>query len=613
MVLVSGMAVSQAPVPAGANSLQEGEVVWEENFEDRTLGYEIVNDAAHWLRAEVRGTDNDKITLSAAVSGNEGHKYLKVSATQNAERTQGPTVILSTNAMSEMGLNADEPFTVSYDFKTGRYDGSVPEYYHSISGSDNYSNNAQKQMYFRHKLENGNTTAFYNDGKMAAAVQSIDSSRAVPSGTIYPAGWNSLQWVVHASSTPGASYAELYLNGTYSGTLALTNSGEFARYLVFGICMKSGVESAELYLDNIKITKGAYTKQATAKNAVVNAVTTGFEEVAASKNGANDVSVPPVISQPEDQVKIVNDSEYMTFETAANQFGKAENDMALHIQGHNASGVSNVPTDSRIEMYFENNKSTKLYETGDSQEISFDFAYDNVVGPITITPYLYNDDCSDKIKAVSMIEVKQDRVNVLGKTFTLGDALKIQTWYNVRVILTMGTGAADNSVTVYLTNGDKTEIFTADLDNYSSKVGGNTKFRGFQQCWIHYKHENYDKDKGVWYDNFSIKSYIGGASYPVISQSGQIDVSSDANSVTAKALVINDGGGAKEALILAVYREADGNVVLDNIVFDCISGGAAAYSLSCTADVPDDGFAKAMLWDGVDSMKSILPLREINP
>ena len=85
------LAAMQIPVLVNAE-LNDGDVVWEEGFEEKAVGYNIIDDE-HWARAEVRGTDNGLVDFSAAVAGSEGHKYLKIDANiaDNSTRTGIPT------------------------------------------------------------------------------------------------------------------------------------------------------------------------------------------------------------------------------------------------------------------------------------------------------------------------------------------------------------------------------------------------------------------------------------------------------------------------------------------------------------------------------------------
>lgn len=629
LLMTLSLIPAHTPILVQSQTLADGDVVWEENFEDSKSGDLLLNDSEHWAKAEARGSDGSKINLSAVVAGNEGHKYLEISANVKDGETvaKAATAIVGTQSMSSIGLEQDTDFTVSYDFKSALYDESTmcsnskyTEYYHSISDSSDYADSPTLQMFFHHKAATGNKTTFFTDssGKAVTNLNRLcGSDVSVPSGDLYTAGWNSIQWVVHASSTAQDSYADLYLNGVYRGSIAM-REGEFARCLVFGINFNPGIQSGTLYIDNIKITKGAYDRTETASKTTVNALTTGFEECIAAENGSNDISVYPGLAQREGNRAVSGDSDYITYETVAGAFGKSETDKALHITNTVIPSDTTVSTDSFLSFGFDWNgvSSTKLYETGDSQEISFDFAYDKIAGPLTISAgRLYSDTYTQSVstKVLNLIQITTDNISILNGdvVFDLIEPLNTETWYNARVIFSMGSDADYNSVTVYLTRDNgSTEIFTEHLQNYSNKVGGNITYRGIAQCWLHYKHDGFDKSKGVWYDNFTIKSYIGGETFPTPTDDERINMTLDKETgkVTAEATVLKEGELWNGTLVLAVY---DSEMVLKNIKLDPATDINGSHTFSVEADTVKNDTVKAMLIDGFGTMKPLLPSSSI--
>lgn len=184
-----------APVMASA-VISNGDVVWQESFEDCSVGSSVLNDADHWSCAEVRGSDASKINFTANIAGNSGHKYLKIGANvkDNQSVAKAAAVIVGTNHMSSFGLEQDKDFTISYDFKSEFYNADTmysstnnkyTEYYHSVSDSSDYSDSASIQMFFHHKAAAANKTTFYTDtsGKASENLKRLCGSDAsFPSG-----------------------------------------------------------------------------------------------------------------------------------------------------------------------------------------------------------------------------------------------------------------------------------------------------------------------------------------------------------------------------------------------------------------------------------------------
>ncbi len=622
LACMMAVAMTGAVMPYMSSAALVGsEVVWEEGFEDKALGYNVIQDSAHWDRAQMRGGDAEKVTATATVEGTNGNKYLKLAASVNENETivNSTTMITATKSMTELGLAENAPYTISYDFKTEKYNQAkmvsgpnITEYQQSLSSTPEFSNggNPTTQLYFYHRASADNKETFLVHGDCKI------TGTAAPSGDIYTNGWNSVQWVVHASANASEEYADLYLNGLYRGSLK-NRRGTLARYLVFGITLKSGVQEGAVYIDNIKVINGDYTKADTAKNAMVTAINADFEDMVAKENGIDkDVTVMPGIAQPSYNYSTNNDSAYVTF-AAENGFGRT--DKALHISNTTVpEGVTVASKDTNMKFGLIDNAdvtSSKLYSPGDTQEITFDFAFDENAGPLAITAGRVHTEnntvtASDKVEDLIRIEketikVKINTVSGSTRTWHLEkNPLVSGKWYNIRVLFTRGEQTTTNTATIYLTRDDGVvDSITMELGEC---VNGNGFFRGVREIWLHYKWNNVSAASGVWYDNFSIKSYIGGAAAPVLKADEAISLDVEDGTATASITYTENGKwGAK--LILAVY---DGKL-LENVCFDTESDINGLRKLSAQLrNIGEGKKVKAMLFDDFTSLNALRPVVE---
>ncbi|MBP3361281.1 MAG: hypothetical protein J6N52_10535 [Clostridia bacterium] len=609
--------------------VQDGEILYEETFDKVALNTDLLSyDPGHWSRMEARGSEGSKVNVSARINGSSnGNRYLNFDASlKDGETiTNAASMILGTNALTSFGLGQDEDFTLSYDFMNKSYNEKTmynastkktTEYFQSISGSNNYSDNATSQMYWYHKAAaNNKTMIFTHSSQLTNLIAACgDSSRTIAASTLYTGGWNSIQYVVHASTEAKKGYCEVYLNGLYIGSLGFRN-GDFARYLVFNINFNQGICEGGYYLDNIVLRKGAYEKQDTAKYCTVNNLTTGFDEVSNVPKGNSSVISMPHLNQPSSSFVCGNTSDYVSIKSENCAFGGDSNNKALHITNEPVpSGVS-VSKDTYLGFSFEGTglKSTsKTYDSGDSQMISFDFAFDENAGPIALTAgRLYADDytVSSATKVKNLVLITQNSIKFLGgkNVYTFKKQLDTETWYNIKILFTTGSADDFNSVTIYLTREDGTvETYTDHLSAYSDVVNNNTLFHGMQQFWLHYDYGTYaDGSYGVWYDNVSVKTFIGGNKYSHQAEGKDdgivLSVDKETNIVTGT--VDYDMTHSNVALILAGY---DPSGRLDRVDVDQCTAASGKHTFTASLKGEINYTIKAFLFD----LNTLKPLME---
>ncbi len=601
LCMVVALAAVQIPAFVQAAELADGDVVWEENFENKAVGANVMEDTEHWAKSEIRGTNNGQYDYSATVAGNDGHKYLEISANLKDDGTSGgPTAGVVTKTVTEMGLAEGDVYTLSYDFKTELYNGYQTDYYHSIScdyADKNNIGSMSKHVYFSHSADSDNVSSINTYSTQDDKLTSIFGSgvRSLPSADLYISGWNSLQWVVYPATDNHAGYAELYLNGVYEGTLT-NREGTAPEALVLAMYMQSGAESGTMYVDNIKVVKGAAngTAMAATTNTVVNAVTTGFEET----DLAN--SVMPGVSQPSNTVKINNAKDYILFETAA---GKSASDMAMHIYNTQVAEGETADSSSseNLEIFMNTNPSTKLYANGDSQEFSLDFAFDDVIQPFSITSGRmwspdFKESNSSNYKAGNIVNVQQEKIKVGSIEFKLDEPLVSNTWYNLRLVLERGSSATPFKL--YFTRADGTmQVFAGDFYNHYKK-----DYAGITKCLIEYTC-NTNKKRGVMIDNFSIKNYIGGATPETVTASDAIELVDNGDGTVTASTIVDNATNPDAVLIVATY---DGDTFSNAVIGTAGESASTLCEITASISKTDGQVVKAMLWDGIDTINPLL-------
>lgn len=174
----------------------------------------------------------------------------------------------------------------------------------------------------------------------------------------------------------------------------------------------------------------------------------------------------------------------------------------------------------------------------------------------------------------------------------------------IRVLFTRGEQTTTNTATIYLTRDDGVvDSITMELGEC---VNGNGFFRGVREVWLHYKWNNVSAASGVWYDNFSIKSYIGGAAAPVLKADEAISLDGADGAATA-SITYTENGKWRAKLILAVY---DGNL-LENVCFDTESDINGLRELRAQlSNIGEGKKVKAMLFDDFTSLNALRPFVE---
>ncbi len=560
------------------------EKVWSQDFEDCTT----VDDAGF---AEITTKESPEST-SALIMESGLNKYFEMEMT-NAD--SGSAIYSAgTVNVSELGIEDGADFTVSYDVKFNPYDeetgkSSTGKYVEYLFGlGDNPSGvKGYRCAYVTYREEgNNNYAPSVNEGCITN-----DNCEYPVSGvkSLYAGAWNNVQWVVHRTDSNGEPlsaadmYAELYINGEYSATVGIRN-GEDMRRAVFAISLNEGVKYGKMAIDNIEIFKGSYDKQDTAKFAEVKLIDTDFSDMTASENGASDVSSTPMFIGAS---KLSVDGAEVIIETKKGVFGKGTDDNAVHWQ--RTSESSDTSLDTRLEF---NNEYGELYESGDSLEISVDFAFDEKITPLCLTAQFIKEDGSLK-KMVDFIKVSGDYIKILNDNhvFDLTPALIPGKWYNLRVVLTSGDGESTyNTVTAYLdgevivdgptsTKPDgqaPVYIQNYELTDFASAVGTVEdefdRIKGIDYLWVHFKNVASSAGKGMYFDNLEMTKYIGGAlpkttytKLPVTSSvvpasyAQRGTVFTDTTATVNEVLNMFDMSRAKNIIV----RDASGNVITD--------------------------------------------------
>lgn len=90
-----------------------------------------------------------------------------------------------------------------------------------------------------------------------------------------------------------------------------------------------------------------------------------------------------------------------------------------------------------------------------------------------------------------------------------------------------------------------------------------------------------------------------------------MSVDKDTGVVTAQATVASDSGATKGALILAVYEGNSNGKKLKSVKLDSATEISGAHTFSCHTYTVKNDIVKAMLLDGLDTLKPLLPSKEI--
>lgn len=609
LCMVVALAAMQAPAFVQAADVADGAVIWEETFEDKAVGANVMEDTEHWAKSERRGGNNGNYDYSAVIAGNDGHKYLKISASSSGAEwadSGSPTMGVASKPVTSMGLEAGDVFTVSYDFKMNDYDSdkmNAFEYYQSISRAypdGGNIGNLTKDVYFYSQAKSGNETAMLTHTSQGTTLDNIfgTDARELPNTSLYTNGWNSLQWVVYPATTLHHGYAEMYLNGVYVGTITNRQGTESPVSLVVAIAPKSANDKeTAIYLDNIKVVKGAAngTAMADTTNTVVNAVSLGFDDcdLSAKKLGIAQNTTVGYTNKYTDGNK--ENTTAVSMETSVAEFDSDINNTALKLC--NAQETTKRTVSSNLDMYLTATPATKLYADGDKQEISFNFAFDGVTnefqikaGRIWSSTYDGND---SGCKMDDMLKVKDTYIDVAGNRISLDEKLPLNQWHNLRVVFTKG--GSSTAYTVYLTRADGTVNVFTGTDSY-------TNFNGVAKCIISYNGTT-DKIRGAWVDNFSIKSYIGGAAPATVSASDAIELVDNGDGTYTATAIVDNAAYADAALIVATY---DGETFANAVVDNTAESASSLCKLSATISVTAGQVVKAMLWDGLTNINPIL-------
>lgn len=498
------------------------EKVWSQDFENCTSA-----DDAGFEEITTKETPEN---TSASIKESGINKYFEMEIT-NAD-SGAATYSAGTVDVSEYGIEDGSDFIVSYDVKFNPYDeatgkssaGKYVEYLFGLGDSPS-GVKGYRCAYATYREEgNNNYAPSVNEG----CITNDNCAYPTSAKSLYAGAWNNIQWVVHRSDENGEPlaaadmYADLYVNGEYSATVGIRN-GETMKRAVFAISLNDGVKYGKMAIDNIEIFKGSYDKQETAKFAKVKLLDADFSDMTASDNGASDVSsTPKFIGSSKASV----DGAEVVIETKQGVFGKSAADSVMHIKRIDES--SDTSLDTRLEF---NNSFDKLYATGDSIEISVDFAFDEKLTPLCLTAQLLKEDGSLK-KVVDFIKVSGDYIKILNDNhvFDLTPALIPGKWYNLRVVLTSGDGESTyNTVTAYLdgelivdgptsTKPDgqaPVYIQNHELTDFTSTVGAVEdefdRLAGIDYLWVHFKNTSSHTGKGLYCDNLEMTKYIGGA------------------------------------------------------------------------------------------------------
>ena len=525
MALSKGV-VDTTPISERTISTAGAELVWEENFD----GCESAEEALNVF--EYHDANNSSSTVKTAIAKTGGDRYLDI---ELANENGSAMYILSTQPVSELGIADGEDYTVSYNVKFNRYDadtgtdgnGKYAEYLMSIGDSEK-GDSAYRAAYIYYKATGDNQGKPYTHDSCISNGIFTGGTAPVNGANLYAGAWNNVQWSVHTSAEAKASYADLYVNGVYSATLCARN-GDYLRRAVFAISLNTGVKYARMSVDDIKLYRGSYERSATAKNAAIKVVDTDFSELSAKNNGANDVQTLPFMLG---KIDFANDNASITIENADGKMGKSASDRAVYM--HNDASI--VSTASPY-IAFKGEANAKLYSDGDSQEFTFDFAYDDIPYPVCVSGMIF-DENGDYRKALDVIKITGDYISLMNGEYVydLTPALIPGKWYRLRAVVTAGDGETTyNTLSVYIDGTPVADgpsstkpdgitpvvIQNLPLDKYVSAVNATddgeditneySQFMGFRELWLHYKLKNVSTNSGIYYDNFKLVSYIGGA------------------------------------------------------------------------------------------------------
>lgn len=549
--------------------------VWSQDFDD----CDMISDAG----LEYIGTNG-----TATISETGGNKFLDMSFTTDGTAENGEVFEVSTKRVNDMGLKDGDDFIVSYNVKVNPYNAetgynSTTKKYveYLLSMGDSPSGvKARQSGYFTFKSTGNPERPDVNTNNQNVEQWTAPNANNNPV-KLYPGAWNNLTWVVHRSDADGNEleadkmYTDLYINGEYSTTFGIrtANGSKTMQRAVFAISLGNGITYGRMMIDDIVFYKGAYDKQTQPKAAAVKLIDTGFDDMTASDNVASDVaSTPKIVGSTE----VAQDAEESVFETKTGALGKSSTDKYLHIYRKDGTQEPDARVAFNTDTVFE-----KLKKSGESVELSMDFAYDAAIKPLSLTAQLYKEDGS-KIKLVDFIKVSGDNIKILNNTFDISPALISDKWYNLRVVFTAGDGENRyNTVTAYIDGkvindpltGVRIENYA--LTNWQSVLGEASeysRFCGIDWFWLHFKSYKSDAGKGISFDNVRMTKYIGTAKpknlatmLPILTNSdwslwaqrGTVYV--DATQTIESVLSKFDLSGAKSIVV----RDANGSVVDD--------------------------------------------------
>ena len=576
------LSLSMMASSAGTLALAEGEtasynvgdLVWSEDFESFENGDDY---AANPTNGIILGGGNGAVVSSTIKEDVSGDKYLYATATSAGSYSMQ----IPAGAAAQ---GDDKIFTIDVDMKFDTMETVTAEY--NVGLGDSARGIGSYFTINPTPSNNANSSGFALNGVRTVAnafKQTIPGEEAKGNyRRIFASAWNTYRFIARKSSD-GLYYADMYLNGAYFQLIGRRWGSGAQERLIVAIAVKSAAGGG-VSIDNIKcyygavesndyVTKGEFTvDKYTFDECVVGEYkyvnNEGGSEVVAGGNADHAFGV----------IKRYN-KWGMNLDINSGKAGKAAGDNSLSVHSGGRVVFNNVNNDQGGNTAAYSTRYGTWVPEGDSLEFSSDIlfkdlkenwllqleaAVDNQDIAIEITPNFYSLGDWE-----SPDDFQNNRERIAPK-------IPLNTWVNVRIIITRGTAETYNKLTIYVDdnviceNKDITTWYTATnttvdgktTTTYGEPRKGDLLSKGLGKIYFQGECD---------YDNITIKKYLLGQGFtkPVTVPTLVDQTTKVADYPSLRGKAYTDGRSIQNVIDAMgitgdyVVRDASGNTVTD--------------------------------------------------
>lgn len=436
----------------------------------------------------------------SAFSGNPGlniaaendNQYLKITSTGIKDATAKFSF-----AGSDAEIKPGDNFTMKYRI---RYD-------EDFTGQSEGFNS-------RLALGTGLVNGYFTQGWVASGTcgYTVQKSDTTSGNLGYQASlktnvWHDIYWVADSSN----SCAKLYIDGIlYTRDVYQRNPKVNPTALFISVDTVVEGKNYGVSIDDIKVYKGAIDPFGAWDTTSID-----YSFVSESENTLATVSK----KNTDDNVK---------FDLTGGLFGKASGDKAMYINNIAASAGKDT------YLQFDTNGFGELKNTGDSQSLSVNFAFDKTIRDFRLNGYVYYYDGSVRragklANNTNIVTVSANKLTAFGMAYLLKEALQPEAWNNLTLVVSPGATDAESTYSLYLNGTAVAEKASFPSDGSglirkhdNSGFVGISNFRGFSSIWLNYPwgdttltdanyKKYYEVPGGIYFDDLKLKTHFGHA------------------------------------------------------------------------------------------------------